>query len=185
MGQDKSWLQLSGRSMIEHVISALAPATQTIGIIANRPEYLRLGLPLFADSYSDIGPLEAIRTALDNSPTSRVILVGCDLPFVTSDLFKLLLSIPGDQQATVPIGPDGKLEPLCAIYRREALPSVSDLIRQGDRKVSLLFERVSTRLVTFEELRHLSGADVFFENINTPADYSRALERLTQPPAEH
>lgn len=178
MGQDKSWLQLSGRSMIEYVISALAPATQTIAIIANRPEYQRLGLPVFADSHSDIGPLEAIRTALENSLTSRVVLVGCDLPFVTPDLFKLLLSIPGDQYATVPIGPDGRLEPLCAIYRREAQPVVSELIRQGDRKVSLLFDRVPTRLVAFEELRHLSGANVFFENINTPDDYARVRDWL-------
>lgn len=178
MGRDKAWLELGGKAMIEHVIAALVPVTAKVAIIANSPGYERLGFPVFADSRAGVGPLEAIRTALSNARTSRVILVGCDLPFVTADLFKRMLSIEGDHCATVPIGVDGSLEPLCAIYRPEALPAVTDLIREGERKVSLLFDRVPTRLVEFEELRDLNGSEVFFENINTPEDYARALERL-------
>jgi molybdenum cofactor guanylyltransferase len=178
MGMDKAWLDLGGRAMIEHVIAELVPATDRLAIIANSPEYERLGYPIFADSQPDIGPLEAIRTALSNALTPQVLLVGCDLPFVTTDLFKLLLSTPGNQLATVPIGPDGRLEPLCAIYRAEALPAVTELIRQGERKVSFLFDRIPTRFVPFEKLTHLTGSEVFFENINTPEDYDRALDML-------
>lgn len=178
MGRDKAWLELGGRAMIEHIMAAVAPVTEKLAIIANSQAYERLGLPVFNDTYRDIGPLEAIRTALSNTDTPRVILVGCDLPFVTTDLFKLLLSIPGGHFATVPLGVDGTLEPLCAVYQRDALPEVTELIEEGVRKVSLLFDRVQTRLVAFEELRHLNGSSVFFENINTPEDYSRARERL-------
>ena len=178
MGMDKAWLDLGGRAMIEHVIAELLPATDRLAIIANSAEYARLGHPIFADSNPDIGPLEAIRTALFNAFTPRVVLVGCDLPFVTTDLFRLLLSAPGDQHATVPIGPDGRLEPLCAIYRAEALPVVTDLIRQGERKVSFLFNRIPTQFVPFEEFTHLTGSEVFFENINTPEDYERAKDVL-------
>ena len=177
MGQDKAWLQLGGRAMIEHVIAALAPVTG-VTIIANSPEYLRLGLPVVADDNSGVGPLEAIRTAMSHATTSRVILVGCDLPFVTSELFKRLLSIAGSDSATVPIGADGNLEPLCAIYRREALPVVTKLISEGKRKVSLLFDRVPTRFVGFDELLDLENSELFFENVNTPDDYDRAAQKL-------
>lgn len=194
MGKDKAWLDLGGRPMIERVIRALAPVTTTVAIIANSPEFTRLGLPVFADTQIGIGPLEAIRTALFNSSTSRVVLVGCDLPFVTSELFELLLSVSGDHHATVPIGVDGKLEPLCAVYRTEALPVVTDHIAGGGRKISVLFDRVPTRLVPFDELRHLAGSELFFENINTPEDYARAGEMLLpspvtnpsdEPPSQH
>ena len=178
MGKDKAWLELDGRAMIEYVIAALAPVTTKVAIIANSLEYERLGLPVFADSQTGIGPLEAIRTALSNALTRRVVLVGCDLPFVTADLFKRLLNIPGDHAATVPVDSDGKLEPLCAIYRPEALPVVTDLIKLGERKVSLLFDRVPTRLVPFDELHDLEGSELFFENINTPEDYLRVRERV-------
>ena len=52
------------------------------------------------------------------------------------------------------------------------------LIANGERKVSRLFERIPTRLVTFSELHHLAGARRFFENINSPEDYQRAIESL-------
>ena len=178
MGTDKAWLELGGRAMIEKVIAALAPVTSGLAIIANNPEYARLGLPVFADKQPGIGPLEAIRTALANSDTSRIVLVGCDLPFVSEDLFSLLLKIPGDHQAVVPVAADGRLEPVCAIYSTDTLPVVTNLIARGDRKISLLFDLISTRLVTFDELRHLKGAELFFENINTPQDYTRALDSL-------
>jgi molybdopterin-guanine dinucleotide biosynthesis protein A len=178
MGEDKAWLQLGGRAMIEHVIAAVSAVTNELAIIANSPAYRRLGFPVFADSSPGVGPLEAIRTALSNARTSHVILVGCDLPFITPDLLQLLVSISTDHCATVPIGADGKLEPLCAIYCCDALTATTDLIREGERKVSLLFARVPTRFVAFEELSHLIGAESFFENVNTPEDYTLALERL-------
>jgi molybdopterin-guanine dinucleotide biosynthesis protein A len=179
MGQDKAWLQLGGRAMIEHVIDALAPVS-SVTIIADNPRYLRLGLPVVSDHNSGVGPLEAIRTAMSHATTSRIVLVGCDLPFVTSELFKRLLSISGSDAATVPVGPDGRLEPLCAIYRPEALPIVTNLISEGVRKVSLLFDRVPTRFVGFDELVDLKDSELFFENINTPDDYDRAVQKLLE-----
>jgi molybdenum cofactor guanylyltransferase len=178
MGKDKAWLELGGRAMIEYVIAALVPVTAKVAIIANSREYERLGFAVFADSQTGIGPLEAIRTALSNALTRRVMLVGCDLPFVTPDLFNRLLTIPGEHVALVPVDADGKLEPLCAIYGIEALPVVTDLITAGERKVSHLFDRVPTRLVPFDELRDLQRSELFFENINTPEDFARARERL-------
>lgn len=178
MGADKALLDLGGRAMIERVIAAVAPVTSSLAIIANRPEYARFGFPVFADEQPGIGPLEAIRTALANSPSPRIVLVGCDLPFVTVDLFRLLLNIPGDHQAVVPVGVDGKLEPLCAVYRTQMLPIVTNLIAQGGRKVSLLFNPISTRLVSFDELHHLKDASLFFENVNTPQDYARVARSL-------
>lgn len=178
MGVDKAWLELGGRAMIEHVIAALSPVSTHLAIIANIPDYERLGFPVFSDSNQGIGPLEAVRTALSNTFTDRVILVGCDMPFVTTDLFKLLLNIDGAHYATVPIGVNGKLEPLCAVYRSEALSAVTELINQGERKMSRLFDRVPTRFVPFEELRLLRGSEVFFENINTPEDYKWVSEKM-------
>ena len=179
MGADKAWLDLAGQPMIKRVIAALEPVTSGIAIIANRPEYARLGFPVFADELSGVGPLEAIRTALANTLTSRVVLVGCDLPFVTPELLKFLLKMSVDENAVVPIGADGRLEPLCAIYSKKAEQVVHDLIVSGERKVSRLFDRVATRFVAFDEVRHLPGSHLFFENINTPEDYARALETLS------
>ncbi|HJQ24021.1 MAG TPA: molybdenum cofactor guanylyltransferase [Blastocatellia bacterium] len=181
MGRDKAWLELGGATMIERVIAALRPATAQVTIIANRPEYARLGLPVVADTHTEVGPLEAIRTALAHARQPRVVLVGCDLPFVTPQLFTHLLRVDGEVQAVVPLDASGQIEPLCAVYSTAALADVEALIAAGHFKVSRLFERVPTRFVAFDELRHLDGAGQFFENINSPADYQRAVRDLKRP----
>jgi molybdenum cofactor guanylyltransferase len=183
MGTDKAWLELGGQAMIERVIAALAPVTSSIAIIANDPQYARLGLQVFADTNVGVGPLEAIRTALVNSSAPRVVLAGCDLPFVTSELFSFLLDLEGAHQAVVPLSRQGLLEPLCAVYSREALEAVTDLIASGERKVSRLFDTVATRFVAFDEISHFQGAGLFFENINTPDEHlaaARLLDRASR-----
>jgi molybdopterin-guanine dinucleotide biosynthesis protein A len=180
MGKDKAWLDLAGRPMIEHVIAALQPVTATVSIVANDHEYTKLGFPVFPDSQAGIGPLEAIRTTLRNAKSPRALLVGCDLPFVSTELFTFLLSIGGDYSAIVPMSPDEKLEPLCAIYCTNAHEEVDALISSGERKVSLLFDRIPTRFVRFEEFQYLAGSGLFFINVNTPRDYAQAIETLNR-----
>jgi molybdopterin-guanine dinucleotide biosynthesis protein A len=180
MGKDKAWLQLAGRPMIEHVIAALQPVTTSISIIANDSEYARLGFPVLPDSHSGIGPLEAIRISLQNAKRPRALLVGCDLPFVTSELFKFLISLAGPYEAVVPMSANEKLEPLCAIYCSNSLNAVDALISNGERKISLLYDRIPTRFVRFEELQHLSGSALFFTNVNTPDDYAQAIESFNK-----
>jgi molybdopterin-guanine dinucleotide biosynthesis protein A len=176
MGKDKAWLELAGRPMIEHVIAALQPVTCGVSIIANDSEYQKLGLPVFPDSHGGIGPLEAIRISLLNTKNPRALLVGCDLPFVTSELFKFLVSLDGPNGAVVPMSANQKLEPLCAIYCTSAVNAVENLIAIGERKISLLYDRVPTRFVRFEELQQLAGSELFFRNINTPGDYAQAIK---------
>jgi molybdopterin-guanine dinucleotide biosynthesis protein A len=211
MGRDKAWLEIAGRPLIDHVLAALKPVTSSLAIIANNDEYKRLGLPVYADTNIGVGPLEAIRTALANSPTPYVVLAGCDMPFLTSELFSFLLNIatepgattgdsffqtpdtgrlygrpitdsgrkmPDSPFAVVPLNEDGKPEPLCALYPTEALETVTRLIASGVRKVGFLFERIPTRLVGFDEIKHLQNARLLFENINTQGDYERAVKKI-------
>lgn len=178
MGRDKAWLELGGSTMIERIIVELKKVTPTVAVIASSREYARLGVPVYADTNIGVGPLEAIRTALANAHAERVILVGCDLPFVTAALFSSFLDRAEGYGAVIPLGPDGKLEPLCGVYATNTIDYVTDLIRTGQRKVSCLFDLVPTRIVGFDEIKHLPGSDRFFYNVNTPGDYARAVEVL-------
>jgi len=180
MGRDKAWLELAGRPMIEHVIRALAPVTSAVAVLANSDEYKRLGLPVYRDINKGIGPLEAIRSALANSPTERILLAGCDIPFVTSELFAFLLDQAGNFEAVVTTDLEGRLEPLCACYRTGALDEVNRQIEQGEFKVSHLFDRVKTKYIAFDEIRYLPGSDLFFMNVNTAEDLARASRILSK-----
>jgi len=178
MGRDKAWLELDGRPMIQRVIEQLLLVVPSVTVIANDPEYDRLGLPVVADLNQAVGPLEAIRVALASSLAPSVLLVACDLPFVTAELFGFLVGRAEGNQATVPCSSGGQLEPLCSVYSTEALEPVTELIKSGERKVSRLFDLVRTRVIPFGDLEQLSGAERFFINVNTPQDYTRVSENL-------
>jgi molybdopterin-guanine dinucleotide biosynthesis protein A len=176
MGRDKAWLDLGGRPMISYVIDAVRQTTPELAILGNSPRYAELGLPVFPDTRAGVGPLEAIRTALANTTAPRALIVACDLPMVTPALFEFLLSIPEPEKALVPVGPEAKLETLCAVYPRTALEPATRLIDSGERMVRRLFDLVELREVGFSELSHLEGAGHFFDNVNSPADYARVMD---------
>ena len=183
MGIDKAWLEIDGQPLIERTLASIRTVTSTVAIIANTNGYGNLGVPVFADTHQGVGPLEAVRVALSHTQTKRVLLVACDLPFLTPELFSFLLSIPSTSNV-VPLSADNQLEPLCAIYCKGSLEVVKTLIERGERKMAKIFDEVPTRFVEFNEIRELDGANLFFENINTPEDYERALLRIkTSSPA--
>lgn len=175
MHRDKALLELGDRTLIERVIAALRPVTSTVAIIANDPLYEKFGLPVFSDTHQGFGPLEAIRTALANTAAPRVALAGCDMPFVTSELFAFLIDQAERYDAVVPLDKERRLEPLCAVYSTGAMSAVCRLIETGDLKTARLFDMINARFVEFEEVRHLPHSELFFENINTPQDYDRAI----------
>src|SRR5262249_13800243 len=121
MGRDKAWLELAGRPMIAHVLDALRPVVTDMAVIANRDEYAVLGVQVVADSNHGIGPIEAVRTSLAASRCDRVILAGCDLPFVTPELFSYLLGQAGRCQGGVAPGPGERAGAACAGLSRLAV----------------------------------------------------------------
>jgi molybdenum cofactor guanylyltransferase len=181
MGRDKAWLEIGGRPLIQHVIDVITPVTTSVALIANDPSFERLHLPVFADQTTGVGPLEAIRTALANSTEPLVVLAGCDLPFLSSELFSILLEKVVGFEAAVPVSENDILEPLCAVYSTEALDAVTDCVAHGIRKVSDFLDRIPVRLVQFDEIQKLKGSSLFFYNVNTPQDYALAIEKASGP----
>jgi molybdopterin-guanine dinucleotide biosynthesis protein A len=57
------------------------------------------------------------------------------------------------------------------------LSRAEHLIKSGERKPIALLQSIRTRWVLFDEIADLQGAHRFFENINSPEDYSRITEK--------
>lgn len=67
-------------------------------------------------------PLTGIVHALERA-RAPVLVCAADMPFVTPDVLRALLDIPADRPAAVG-ATDRELEPLLALYRPAALPSL-------------------------------------------------------------
>jgi len=175
-GRNKALAEFGGRTVIERVVEALAPAVERIVLVGNDPEpYRFLELPIHFDLLPDGGALGGIYTAVAAGLGRAVVVASCDLPLVTAPLFERLAGLAGSADAVVPRGSTG-LQPLCAAYGPACLPAIEERLKLGQLKVAGFFSAVKVRYLTAEELAQVGNEEVLFFNINTPEEYQRALE---------
>lgn len=178
MGEDKSRLSLGGRTFVETAAEALRAVASRVSVASSRAGAESHGLPVVEDLRAGVGALGGLHAALAACRAEWAAAVACDLPFVTGELLARLASLRSDAtDAVVPVQEDGRVQPLCALYRaRVCLRQVEGMIGAGELRPRVLFARVRARLVAFEELRDLAGSARFFLNVNTPEDYASALD---------
>ena len=173
MGTDKSQLLIDNEKFVDRVADSLRSITNSITVVGGK--FPSPGLKSVGDVYPNWGALGGLHGALHACSRELSLVVACDLPFVTRDLFFRLAQLTENYEAVVPLQPDGRPQPLCAIYRKDpCLAVVTELINTGHRRPLDLLEAVRTRWVDFTELEQLHQSRRFFVNINTPQDYDEA-----------
>ena len=173
MGTDKSQLLIDRQTFTERISETLLKLTDSVTLVGRQLD--TSVLPSVPDVYPQWGALGGLHAALAACKRDWAIVAACDLPFLTEELFLFLASLTLDHEAVVPIQPDGRPQPLAAIYRVDpCLQRATELIEAGRRRPLDLLETVKTRWVSFEEIRNLEQSEKFFVNINTPSDYYEA-----------
>jgi molybdopterin-guanine dinucleotide biosynthesis protein A len=172
MGTDKSQLPLEGQTFTERIAETLLKLTASVYVVGRQAES---SLPSVADVYPQWGALGGLHAALTACKREWAIVVACDLPFATAELFSFLAEKRVDHDAVVPIQEDGRPQQLAALYRVDPCRQhATELIEAGRRRPLDLLEAVKTRWISFAEIRNLDQAERFFVNINTPSDYYEA-----------
>ena len=173
-GQDKSALPIAGVPLMDRQLAALRQLTSRIVIVGGPPDrYDRVGIPVVPDLLPEIGPLGGLYTALRGA-SERIIVLACDLPFVTAPFLEYLLRTGRDADATVPRS-EGGLHPLCASYAADAAPRIRRLIDEGVRQVQEALGSLRLHIVEGAALATYDPDGRLLHNINTPDDYARAI----------
>jgi molybdopterin-guanine dinucleotide biosynthesis protein A len=174
-GRDKGLARLSGRPLIEHMITALRPQTCDLVIIANRnlSSYRRYGYPVAADSLQGyLGPLAGMLTGLQQAATEWVLVVPCDVPDLPADLVRRMMAAIGSSSAEICIAHDGlRSHPVIALIHRGLEASLRDYVLAGNRRVE---DWVMSRKVVIADFSDIGGA---FRNLNREDDLANAGER--------
>jgi molybdopterin-guanine dinucleotide biosynthesis protein A len=174
-GTDKSALVIGGSRIIDRELAALSPVASEILIISNDgARYSGLGIPVVGDRVAGAGPLGGIYTALVSARHPWVLIVACDMPFVSTMLFETLVgAIDDDADAVVPRSARG-LEPLCAMYAQRAAPILKRRLEAHEWRVGEMIAELRVREIAGAALAGLEDDGRLFENVNTPHDYARA-----------
>lgn len=179
MGRPKQELELGGERLLDRAVrllEAVCGRTAILGLASpegRRFELLRGPLEYYEDIRPGHGPLGGIYTGLSATRTEYNLFLGCDMPFVSASLLRVVVrrALDGRADATVCCSADGRIQRLGGVYRRRARGAVRAALDRGLDQVSAIYPRICCEVIGWRDLaRARFPADVF-TNINTPDDY--------------
>jgi molybdenum cofactor guanylyltransferase len=176
MGRNKALLPFRGITLVQHIAEIVSEAagsvTGCVTVIGDPLQLAHLGLPVVPDILPASGPAGGIYTALTMTSTDWNLIAGCDMPALTSDVLRSLLRRTALTSApcVAAAGTDGQPEPLCAVYHRRCLASVTRAIRNKRLKMRDLLAEIGTESILVDP--------VALANVNTPAEWANFESKL-------
>ena len=171
MGRDKAQLIWKGKTFTELIAQELSVFEERLFSVGAPRAPLPPPWRFVADVYLDCGPMGGLHAALSACRSPYLAAVSCDLPLLEAALPLHLASlIPGGWDAVVPVTPDGRMHPLCAVYRKELAALLEARLLAGNRRLMDALSACRLRPVPVD------GAFArMLTNVNTPEDYQALL----------
>jgi molybdopterin-guanine dinucleotide biosynthesis protein A len=173
MGRNKLSLAWGGGTLLTRIGNVLNHTVQSTWIVG-LPETIPLPeLPgvRFISEGNPIGPLGGLQAGLAAMAEPAALVVAADMPFVGPESIRRLWRLAAGAEVTLLQAADG-IHPLFGIYRRSCLPAVRRAMEQGLHRMTSFWDALPVRVIDI-------GDDPFWArvlvNVNTPADYRRAL----------
>ncbi len=162
MGTAKAALLVERESLASR--SARLLAQVCVPVLEVGPGYS--GLATVAEPEPGRGPLAALVAGADAiGSATPVLLLACDLPFVTLALLTRLVEWPGTG-TVVPVDREGVVQPVCARYSTAALLRARELVAAGERSLRRVLDDLDVIRLDDVDERVLVDVD-------TPEDAAR------------
>lgn len=170
MGRDKASHPWGDSTLLHHVHRIVAPLCGEMMIVTrpgrevDAPE----GCRVIRDRLEGRGPLVGIHAALEAAAADRVLVVACDMPWLSPALLSAMIE-NGHGDVVVPRTANG-WEPLHAIYGRRCLPPIEAALAGGPSRVPGFFGEVEVDVWDERRCREYDPELRSFENVNRPRD---------------
>lgn len=179
MGTDKAFLELEGNTLLDRALLTLRRLSPEVMIVGERTKFAQFG-PVIEDVFHNRGPLGGIHAALTFSATDLNLVIAVDLPFLQSRFLNYLLDRARSTDALVVVPRAlGRMQPLCAVYRKDFRFPAERSISRGENKIDTLFHDVKTLILEEGEIVQRGFSAAIFQNLNTPQEFEQAKKRPT------
>ncbi len=171
MGKDKATLPFGGYdTLAQYQYEKLKKIFSDV-YIGSKTEKFGFDAPLILDRYEASSPMAGLVSAFETLERADAIFVlSVDAPFVDENIITALLD--ADERADAVIARCcERVQPLCGLYRRSALPPAKKTLEADKHKMGILLEELDTHYVDFEERET-------FLNLNHPEEYEAALRAI-------
>lgn len=173
-GIDKSALRVRGTSILDRQLCVLRSLTPHILIVASdEHRYREAGVLVVCDRIRGAGSMGGLYTALVEAPTDQLVVMACDMPYLTAPFLTRLAALGAGADAAMPRDARG-LHPLCAAWARRAAPHLRARIDDGHLRIADALKGLDVREMDPGELASFDPDGTLLLNVNTPDDYARA-----------
>ena len=177
-GVDKGLKPLRGKPMVAWALERFAPQVDEILINANQnlATYGAFGHRVVPDEIGGFaGPLAGLHRGLSEARHDLVATVPCDSPFLPADLIARLQAAMVEANSELAVAKTGdQPHPVFCLCRKSVLPSLTEFLAGGGRKIDAWYSRLKVVEVAFDD-----NPDAF-SNINTEAELN-GFEAGPQP----
>jgi len=172
-GQEKYFFQYQGRTFIERLVDTLRGLVDEIILVARDPEQCRRfdhlsGVRCITDIRQGIGPIGGLHAGTFAAQGDLIFVSACDMPCIEAGVIAYLFSAIGDHQAAIPSWNADLLEPLMAVYRRDAI--MEYLKTHESYSLRPMIRSMDTLYVPVNDLRPFDPELRSFTNINKLED---------------
>jgi molybdopterin-guanine dinucleotide biosynthesis protein A len=183
MGQNKAFLPVNGKPLIEVQIEALRRVFERILLVTRAPrEYEHLAkdasaaggqaVEIVEDAIAGGGAMVGIYSGLLAVRGRAGFFVACDVPFLSEGLIRFMIGLSVKEDVVIPKSPQG-LEPTHAVYSKACLAPMEKQMLKGDFKIISFFPQVAVRVVSDAEVRQHDPMGLALVNINTQDEYKQ------------
>lgn len=176
MGEDKRFALVGQRTLFERSCAVLCELfEQVCVVIAQDSPSLEAAVPVVRDLIPDCGSLGGLYTGLRLTKTQHIFLAACDMPFLNPDVIRYMVLLK--DRADIVIGQwEAQLQPTHAVYGRDCLPVLEDMMKLHNRKIQSMIDHpaLRVRVIAETEIRQIDPDGCSMFNINTPVDLERA-----------
>lgn len=176
MGQEKGFVLLHGKPLIEHILTVLESVFEKIIIIANNAAYEKYHYPVFADILPEKGALGGIYTGLYYTQTKLNFIISTDMPFVNQEAIHYLIEKALENEISITKSKD-KYQPLFACYPNTLLPAIKISIEANQLKLMDFVIKNNANILLMDSFEKENP--FLFTNLNTLEEVQIA-EKQTQ-----
>lgn len=171
MGQDKAFLEIDGRLLIDHAMRRLKVFNCDIFLLGPKAKFNAFGR-ILEDHYPNAGPLAGIHAALTRSESIFNLITPVDMPLLTPKVLEALVdkAEASDAEVVLTKTADG-LQPLCGVYRKTFFKTADTALKEKRHKVDAAV--MSGPYELFDAQAAGFPAEIFL-NVNTPEDLKKA-----------
>jgi molybdopterin-guanine dinucleotide biosynthesis protein A len=192
MGSDKALIELDGEPLVVHALNILRSAGLIAMIAGARSDLSKYAPPI---NDTGLGPLSGICAALASTSAEFAVFLPVDMPLLPPSLIPVLQQHARLTQSAITVpSVNGFAQTFPSVVRRAALPTLQSELYAGNDGCFSAFRAAAVHLdepftiITVEnlvqagQLEHPNNlpAALWFLNVNTPADLTRAQSLIAQ-----